>query len=493
MKYILSIDQGTTGTTAALINSKDLSFVSKVNREFPQIFPKPGHVEHNLTDIWTSVGSTVTEVITKAGIESSDIISIGITNQRETVCAFTKTGVPLHNAIVWQDRRSAQYCESLSSDIKKTIKSKTGLPTDPYFSGTKMKWLIDNIPSISEAQKNNNLCFGTIDTFLLYKLTSGSSFYTEPSNASRTLVYDIHKGSWSSELTSLFGIELSSLPEVLPSFGSFGITKGLSFLPDGIPITGILGDQQSALFGQGGYTKGISKCTYGTGAFFLLNTGTEAINSENGLLTTVAYQEGDKLYYALEGSCYIAGAAVQWLRDSLHLIESSPAVEKLAQEASNESCENILFLPFFTGLGSPYWISNSQAALVGLTRDSGRAQIARATLEGIALSINDLLQSVEQDSGFSLNELRVDGGAVANNFLMQIQSNISGLKIVRPEVIETTVFGAACASAIGAGLFNKEEVAKIISTDREFEPQKELDYEIKKKALWKKMIQKLYL
>ncbi len=493
MKFILSIDQGTTGTTAALINSSDLSFVAKVNREFPQIFPKPGHVEHDLNDIWTTVGATVTEVITKAGVKSTDIISIGITNQRETICAFNKSGTPLHNAIVWQDRRTAEYCSSLTDELKTKIKSKTGLPTDPYFSGTKIKWLIDNIAEVSKAQIDNDLCFGTIDTFLLYKLTSGASFYTEPSNASRTLIFDIHKGKWSSELADFLGVSINTLPEVLPSFGNFGKTSGLSFLPDGIPITGILGDQQSALFGQGGHEKGMSKCTYGTGAFFLLNTGTEAINSENGLLTTVAYQEGETLYYALEGSCYIAGAAVQWLRDSLHLIESSPAVEKLALEASNESCENILFLPFFTGLGSPYWIGNSQAAIVGLTRDSGRAQIARATLEGIALSINDLLQSVEQDSSISLSELRVDGGAVANNFLMQIQSNISGIKVVRPEIIETTVFGAACASAIGAGLFNKQEVAKIISTDKEFEPIANVDYENSKKKLWKTMIKKLYL
>ena len=385
------------------------------------------------------------------------------------------------------------FCQSLDESFKNKIKKITGLPTDPYFSGTKIHWLLNNSSSVKKAQDEQDLRLGTIDTFLLYKLTAGASFYTEPSNASRTLIYDIHNGSWSSELLDHFKINECDLPKVLPSFGEFGVTQGLSFLPDGIPITGILGDQQSALFGQGGYNKGISKCTYGTGAFFLLNTGTEAINSDNGLLTTIAFQEGNQIYYALEGSSYIAGAAVQWLRDSLKMIESASAVETLAKSASKESCEQVLFLPFFTGLGSPYWVSNSQAAIVGLTRDSGQAQIARATLEGIALSINDLLQSVEQDSQMELSELRVDGGAVANNFLMQTQANISNLKVVRPEVTETTVFGAACASAIGLGLFKKEEVAKIINTDKEFIPSENLDYELGKKELWKKMIHKLYL
>lgn len=493
MKYILSIDQGTTGTTAALLKADDLTFVAKINREFPQIFPKPGLVEHNLKDIWASIGSTVTEVITMANISPSDIVSIGITNQRETICPFNIAGDPLHNAIVWQDRRTAEYCKSLDSEKKKSIKRKTGLPTDPYFSGTKAKWLIDNVEAVKEAQVNDDLRLGTIDTFILYKLTSGESFYTEASNASRTLLYDIHKNKWSTELTELFGIKISSLPGVKPSFGEFGKTRGLSFLPDGIPITGILGDQQAALFGQGGLTKGKSKCTYGTGAFFLMNTGTEAISSENGLLTTIAYQDNENTYYALEGSCYIAGAAVQWLRDSLHMIESAPAVETLARKASDDSCENILFLPFFTGLGSPHWISNSQAAIVGLTRDSGKEQIARATLEGISLSINDLLQSVEEDSGMNLKELRVDGGAVANNFLMEIQANISGLKVIRPVVIETTVFGAACASAVGANLLSKDNLSEVVEIDKEFEPKENLHYESKKKDLWNKYIKKLYL
>ena len=493
MKFILSIDQGTTGTTAALLNAKDLSFVATVNREFPQIFPKPGYVEHNLNEIWTSIGSTVTEAITQANIDPKDIQSIGITNQRETFCAFNKKGIPLYNAIVWQDRRTSSYCESLSKETQTNIKNKTGLPTDPYFSGTKAKWLIDNIQDIKDAQNSGDLRLGTIDTFILYKLTSGDSFYTEPSNASRTLLYDIHKTKWSKELTEFFGVKLTDLPEVLPSFGEFGKTNGLSFLPDGIPITGILGDQQAALFGQGALSKGKSKCTYGTGAFFLMNTGTEPIHSNNGLLTTIAYQDTEHTYYALEGSCYIAGAAVQWLRDSLQMIESAPIVEQLARQASDDSCENILFLPFFTGLGSPHWVSNSQAALIGLTRDSGRAQIARATLEGIALSINDLLQSVVQDSGISLNELRVDGGAVANNFLMEVQANISGLKIVRPQVIETTVFGAACASAVGTGHIQKDDLNKVVEVDTEFIPKNDLTYETKKKNLWNTYIKKLYL
>lgn len=445
MKFILSIDQGTTGTTAALIEADTLKFVCKVNKEFPQHFPKPGWVEHNLDDIWTTIGATITEVLTKSHTRADQIVTIGITNQRETICAFNKDGAQLHNALVWQDRRTSSFCASVPTQMKDKIKSLTGLPTDPYFSGTKMNWLLKNCEAVQEALKEDNLRFGTIDTYILYQLTSGESFATEASNASRTLIYDIHKNCWSQELCDFLEVPQKVLPEVKSSFGEFGLTKGLSFLPDGIPITGILGDQQSALFGQAGHEKGMSKCTYGTGAFFLLNTGNECMTSE-GLLSTIAYRDGEDTYYALEGSSYIAGAAVQWLRDSLQIIESSPAVEALAKSASDESCENVLFLPFFSGLGSPYWVPEAQGAIVGLTRDTARPQIARACLEGITLSINDLISSVVKDSGMELKELRVDGGAVVNDFMMQIQANFSELEVVRPSIIETTAYGAACAS-----------------------------------------------
>lgn len=492
MRAILAIDQGTTGTTAALIDSKTLEFLGKVNKEFPQIFPKPGWVEHNLEDIWSTVATTITEVLTKCDLSVSDIAAIGITNQRETTCCFDKNGKPYHNAIVWQDRRTQAYCIDNKNGLEKNLKETTGLPLDPYFSGTKMKWLRENVSAIEENISKNNVLFGTIDTYLIYKLTGCTSFCTEATNASRTLLFDIKKGEWSKDLSKVFNIPINTLPEVKSSFGLFGKTKGLSFLPDGIPITGCLGDQQAALFGQAGIKKGMSKCTYGTGAFYLLNTGDDLIHSTNGLLTTIAYREKGKDYYAIEGSCYIAGAAVQWLRDNIKIIGQSSDVESLAKKAHDDAMENIIFMPFFTGLGSPYWVSDAKGAIIGITRDTGQAEIARACLEGIALSINDLKESFEKDSGIKTQELRVDGGAVVNDFLMQIQSNMSNTKIIRPEVIETTAFGAACAAGIGAELFSKEEMANKWKEDKSFEPKASPYFE-KKRSQWSATIKKLFL
>ena len=337
MSFILSLDQGTTGTTAALIDAKTFSFVAKVNQEYPQIYPKPGLVEHNLNDIWASVKSTVTAVLDKANIKPNMISAIGITNQRETTCAFDRSGSPLSNAIVWQDRRTFDFCAK-HKDKEEMLRAKTGLPLDPYFSATKMRWLLKNNDQVTRAAKEENLLFGTIDTFLLYRLTGVHA--SEPSNASRTLLYNLQDGDWDQSLLDFFEVPAKTLPKILPSFGLFGKTQGLDFLPDGIPITGILGDQQSALFGQAGHSKGSLKCTYGTGAFMLLNTGEEAIRSEHGLLTTVAYAHKGKTFFALEGSCYIAGAAVQWLRDNLKIISSSSEVELLAKkvESLDETC-----------------------------------------------------------------------------------------------------------------------------------------------------------
>ena len=492
MGNILAIDQGTTGTTAALVDIESLKLTAKANEEFPQIFPSPGLVEHDLEDIWKTVGNTISAVIDKANIKAEDIKSIGITNQRETICAFRRSGEPLANAIVWQDRRTHQFCADASSTQKESIREKTGLPMDPYFSGTKVHWLINNNKDVQKALKEDDCLFGTIDTFLLYRLTGNKSFATEPSNASRTLLFNIKTSVWDKGLCDLFHVPQSSLPTVQSSFGNFGTTLGLEFLPDGIQISGILGDQQAALFGQAGFDKGMSKCTYGTGAFYLANTGEELKTSNNGLLTTIAYQEAGKNYYALEGSSYITGAAVQWLRDNLKIIEDSSQVEELARKATEDSTQNILLLPFFTGLGSPYWVSDAQAAIVGITRDTGNPQIARACLEGIALSINDLILSVEKDFGEKISELRVDGGAVVNDLLMEFQASFSNLKIIRPAVIETTAFGAACAAAIGANLMSKDDIRNSWKSDKEFTIQPS-SYHAKKKDQWNKVIEKLYL
>ncbi len=486
--YILAIDQGTTGTTAALIDANTFKFVNKVNKEFPQHYPKPSWVEHDLNDIWNTVETTITELIKKSNINTSDIKAIGITNQRETTCAIDTDGNPVHKAIVWQDRRTSSFCEELiSNGHKSSIQNKTGLPIDAYFSATKMRWL-------NKELNDPTVRFCTIDTFLLNKLTNNNSFYTEPSNASRTMLYNIHTANWDNELCDLFNVNQNQLPLVKNSFDQFGKTNRLSFLPDGIPITGILGDQQSALFGQAGYNKGDLKCTYGTGAFMLLNTGSEAVSSKNGLLTTVAYGENGKLQYALEGSTYIAGAAVQWLRDNLNLFENAPEIENLANQVSNlEEMEHVLFLPFFTGIGSPHWKSDAKAAIIGLTRDTNKSHLSRACLEGIAFSINDLVSAFENDSGEKIQELKVDGGAVANNLLMNMQSSLSKLEIIRPEVIETTAYGAALAAAIGNGLIEKEKIEHLWKKDQSFTPDSDLSHYFESKNnYWKNSIEKLF-
>lgn len=492
MKVILSIDQGTTGSTAVLINAETMNFVGKCNIEYEQIYPKPSWVEHNLNAIWNSVEAATKAVLEKTNTQSKDIVAIGITNQRETICPFRKSGSPLRNAIVWQDRRTEEFCNSISLEEKEKLRMATGLPLDPYFSGTKIKWMIENDSTILGALSENDCLFGTIDTFLIYKLTNGKSFFTEPSNASRTLLYNLKKGDWCEDLLKFFGVSKATLPEIKNSFDNFGKTEGLSFLPDGIPITGVLGDQQAALFGQAGIKEGMSKCTYGTGAFYLMNIGEEVRYSDKGLLTTVAYRENGKDYFAFEGSCYIAGAAVQWIRDNLKFFEKSYEVEALARQDTDESMEKILFLPFFTGLGTPYWVSDAQAALIGLTRDSGKEQISRACLEGICLSINDLIEVMEEESGYKVEELKVDGGAVENSFLTQSQANFSNTKIIKPVVIETTAYGAAFAAAIGNGTFSKSDLASKWKEEKSFIPNP-TDYNRIKKEKWKIAIERIYL
>lgn len=496
MSFILSLDQGTTGTTAVLVDDKNFKLIDKVNKEFTQIFPNPGEVEHDLNEIWKTIEDTTNELLKRNNISPESISAIGITNQRETTCAFNKKGEPLANAIVWQDRRTANICaDIINNGHQKLIKTKTGLPIDPYFSGSKMKWLLENNEHVQIASQKEELLFGTIDTFLLYKLTGNIVHATEASNASRTLLMNLGTCQWDEELLDIFQINDQSLPLIKDSWGEFGKTKGLSFLPDGIPISGILGDQQAALFGQAGFKKGDSKCTYGTGAFMLLNIGEELQFSENGLLTTVAYKYGPHTIYALEGSTYIAGAAVQWLRDNLKIIDSAGEIEELAKAVkSDREMENILFLPFFTGLGSPYWISDAQAALVGLTRDSENKHIARACLEGIALSINDLIESMKKDSSLDISELKVDGGAVANKYLMEIQATISNADIIRPQITETTVYGAALTAALGIKKIELKDISKLWKEDEVFlKNSLSKEYFEKKKKQWSDKINKLFI
>lgn len=495
MELILSIDQGTTGTRSCLFDAKKFTLIGHASLEYPQIYPSPSWVEHNLNDIWDTVRKTITQVMKDCNVEGHMIKAIGITNQRETTCAFNKEGTPLANAIVWQDRRTTDYCRSLDKNIISKIRAITGLPVDPYFSATKMNWLLKNNPVVATAQEKDNLLFGTIDTFLLYKLTDKKSFKTDASNASRTMLMNLKDAQWDNDLLHLFEIKKSTLPEICDSFCHFGETKNLGILPDGIPITGILGDQQSALFGQAGFTKGEMKCTYGTGAFALFNTGEDLIYSKSGLLTTVAFKNKNQIIYALEGSSYIAGAAVGWLRDNLRLIKKSSEIEGMASEVKNmQEMHNVLFYPFFSGIGSPYWVSDAKATLTGLTRDTNANHIALACLEGIAFSINDLLRAIVDDTHHEIESLKVDGGAAANNLLMELQASISKTKIIRPQILETTAFGAALAAAVGLGMINFDEIKKVWKVDKNFSStESKKSYIDQKQALWDQTLKKIYL
>ena len=492
MNFLLAIDQGTTGTTALLIDAKTLKVLDKEKSDYRQIYPKPGWVEHDLNDIWESVSIAVAAVLKRTKTDPKEIGAIGITNQRETTCAYDKKGKPLHHAIVWQDRRTAEYCEQNKENYLKQCRKKTGLPLDPYFSGTKMRWFLDHVPAVKVAADRKDLCLSTVDTFLVHKLTDGRSYVTEPSNASRTMLMNLETFNWDSELLSFFDISKEFLPEIRESFSNFGETKNCGILPDGIPILSILGDQQAALFGQACVRVGDIKSTYGTGAFLLLNTGEKLIHSTTGLLTTAAYSFRGHKVYALEGSAYIAGAAVQWLRDNLKSIKSSPEVSELAAQVTDLSqMEHVLFMPFFTGIGTPYWNSHAKAAIVGLTRDTHNGHIARACLEGIALSLNDSVTSFKKDFPH-LNDIRVDGGAAGNDILMQMQANFSQKTILRPQVTDTTAFGVAVGCLVGRGEVSIEDMGRYWKLEKEFTPEKN-PYYAKKKTLWDETIKRLYL
>lgn len=465
MKYILALDQGTTSSRAVLVEH-DGSIKASAQKEFRQIFPNPGWVEHDAEEIWSSQASVMAEVMAKADAKEGDIAAIGITNQRETTVVWERsTGKPICNAIVWQDRRTTQFCQDLKAKNLETLfRSRTGLLLDPYFSGTKLHWILNNVPGALERAKHGDLAFGTIDTWLVWKLTNGKKHITDVSNASRTLMFDINKCVWDDELLKILEIPKQILPEVRSSSEVYGKTS------TSIPISGIAGDQQAALFGQSCTKPGMVKATYGTGAFLLMNTGLKTVISKSNLLTTIAYKIDDKLHYALEGSVFICGAAVQWLRDSLGIIKTSSEVETLA--ASVPDSEGVYFVPAFTGLGAPHWDPYARGVIVGLTRGSTAAHLARAALDGIAFQVADVLKAMEADSGVKIAELRVDGGAVKDNLLMQFQADLMGVPVIRPKITELTALGAAYLAGLAVKFWkNEEEISSYWKEDRRFEPQ----------------------
>ncbi|NDC24587.1 MAG: glycerol kinase [Proteobacteria bacterium] len=450
--YILAIDQGTTGTTALLIDNV-LNIHGKVNHEFPQHFPKPGWVEHDLDEIWRSVLKAVDDVFETSKISPKEVIAIGITNQRETTCLWKRddTGTALGKAIVWQDRRTADFCGKLKSlGLERKIQKKTGLLLDPYFSASKIQWRLKQDASLLSLAKQGKVCFGTIESFLLYRMSGEHK--TDVTNASRTLLMDLKNCEWDDDLLRLFKVPKSMLPPICDSSVLYGKTKNFGKLPDGIPITGMIGDQQAALFGQACFEKGAAKCTYGTGAFALLNTGKTPVFSKHGMLTTVSWKFKNQVVYGLEGSAFIAGAAVQWLRDGLGLFERSADIENLA--TSVEDCGGVVFVPALSGIGAPHWIPGATGLLTGLTRGTSEAHIARATLEGIAFQVNELLRAMAKDANAKLNPVKVDGGASESNFLMQFQSDISQIPVIRSRIIETTALGAGLQAGLGIGFWS---------------------------------------
>ena len=466
---ILAIDQGTTGSTIALMDT-DGRLLTSVNHEFPQIFPQPGWVEHDPESIWQSVLKGLTAVFSDTAYAVSQVAAIGITNQRETAVLWdSSTGEAVHNAIVWQCRRTTDVCEGLkAAGHEALIKARSGLVLDPYFSATKFKWLLDNAPNARSLLAEGRLLAGTIDTYLMWRLSNGKAHKTDVSNASRTSLMSLETLDWDNELLHIFGVPHDILPEICPSSGRFTSTEGVPGLPDGLPISGVAGDQQSALFGQACFEPGNAKCTFGTGSFILMNAGSTPIVSNSGLLSTVAWQlEGQDAVYALEGGAFVCGAAVQWLRDQLGIIDRAADIEALAE--SVESAGGVEFVPALAGLGAPYWAPEARGTLTGLTRGSGRGEIARATLDAMALQNVDILSAMEADIGKTMNALKVDGGASANNLLMQLQSDYLNRPITRPEVIETTVAGACFLAGLGEGVWSSvDEIGRIWRSDQEF-------------------------
>jgi glycerol kinase len=469
-RHLLAIDQGTTGSTALVVTLEGET-LGRHTAEFPQHFPKPAWVEHDAREIWASIEQAVTGALRAAKVEGGAIAAIGITNQRETTLVWDrKTGEPIHKAIVWQDRRTADRCEAMKKEGKAPrIREKTGLVIDAYFSGTKIAWLLDEVPGARARAEKGELAFGTIDTFVISQLTARGVHVTDVTNASRTLLMNLARGEWDPELCETFRVPQSMLPKIVGSAEVVGQTKGVGFLPDGIPIAGIAGDQQAALFGQACFAEGDAKCTYGTGAFVLMNIGDRPLLSEHGLVTTVAWKIGSQpMTYALEGSAFIAGAAVQWLRDGLGIIKKASEVEGLARQVA--SSEGVAFVPALAGLGAPHWDSGARGLITGITRGTTAAHIARATLEGVAFEVWDLLDAMQADSKRSLGALRVDGGAAANDLLMQFQADVARVVVERPAELESTGRGAAMLAGVGAGLCDAAAAARMLKIASRISP-----------------------
>jgi glycerol kinase len=489
--YLLAIDQGTTGTTALLID-RALTIRAKVTVDFPQHFPQPGWVEHNPEEIWQSVTEAVQRVLLNSTILPNEIAAIGITNQRETVLPWDRhSGEPAANAIVWQCRRTSELCQKMKQEgLQDLFQSRTGLVLDPYFSGTKMRWLLDNIDGLRQRAEQGNIAFGTIDSFLVWRLSGGAAHVSDVSNASRTLAMNLHSLDWDDELLTHLDIPKETLPEIKPSSHIYAETCGLDFLPDGIPIAGMAGDQQAALFGQACFDPGEGKCTYGTGAFLLINTGDKPVPSNNGLLTTVAWQIQDQICYALEGSSFIAGAAVQWLRDGLGLIDNAWEIEALAASVPNSG--EVVFVPALTGLGAPHWNAEARGSITGITRGTTSAHLARATLEGIALQIYDLAQAMDEDRGEPLAQFKVDGGAANNNLLMQMQADLLSVPVIRPKTVETTALGAAMLAGLAVGFWSGlDQLRAVWQQEREFIPQMDANERTEILQRWQSAINKM--
>ncbi|WP_113634727.1 glycerol kinase GlpK [Nubsella zeaxanthinifaciens] len=485
-KYILSLDQGTTSSRAIIFDHSG-EIVAIAQKEFTQIYPQAGWVEHNPSEIWSTQLAVATEVIAKASLNAKDIDAIGITNQRETTVVWDRnTGKPIHNAIVWQDRRTSSYCNEIKKQgLAKKIQDKTGLIIDSYFSATKVKWMLENVDGAREKADKGELAFGTIDSWLIWNLTGGKVHVTDVSNASRTMIYNIHELSWDQELLDLFGIPSSMLPEVKSSSEVYGHTAG-NILAVQLPIAGIAGDQQSALFGQMCTEPGMVKNTYGTGCFMLMNIGEQAKTSSNNLLTTIAWKINGKVNYALEGSIFIAGAIVQWLRDELGIIQKSADVEKLATQVSDT--QGVYIVPAFAGLGAPYWNQEARGTITGITRGTNKAHIARAAIESIAYQTMDVLNAMQADADTEIAELRVDGGATANNLLMQFQADLLKSKVIRPVVTEVTAIGAAYLAGLATGFWKDiEEIKSQWKIDQTFIAEKDIDNS-KRIDGWKKAV-----
>ncbi|MBK3494572.1 glycerol kinase GlpK [Viridibacillus sp. YIM B01967] len=481
-KYIMALDQGTTSSRAILFDEEGNIF-NTAQQEFPQYFPNSGWVEHNAEQIWSSMLSVIAGVLSEKNVSAHQVQGIGITNQRETTVVWDKnTGMPIYNAIVWQSRQTAGICEELrEKGYSDLFRDKTGLLIDAYFSGTKVKWILDNVEGAREKAENGDLLFGTIDTWLIWKLTSGEVHVTDYSNASRTLMYNIYDLEWDEELLEILGVPASMLPEVRPSSEVYGATDGNHFFGQEVPIAGIAGDQQAALFGQACFESGMVKNTYGTGCFMLMNTGEKAVRSNHGLLTTIAWGIDGKVEYALEGSIFVAGSAIQWLRDGLRMLRDSKESERYAEKV--DSTEGVYVVPAFVGLGTPYWDSDVRGAVFGLTRGTQKEHFIRATLESLAYQTKDVLDAMEADSGISLKTLRVDGGAVMNDLLMQFQADLLDVPVERPSINETTALGAAYLAGLAVGFWkDRDEISKHWRLDKRFIPNMEED---KREGLYK--------